>query len=114
MRPSSAVVSWQGRNISALQGYMIAYHALNRDNQIRWTRPLPAISRAYKLPDLESDTPYRVCVLELATDGDANEAASTLASRSAETVLKDTHISRCTQVSLQAFFGESVFLHYFT
>lgn len=114
MRPSSAVVSWQGRNISALQGYMIAYHALNRDNQIRWTRPLPAISRAYKLPDLESDTPYRVCVLELATDGDANEAASTLASRSAETVLKDTHISRCTQVSLQAFTGESVFLHYFT
>lgn len=78
---------------------MIAYHALNRDNHIRWTRPLPAISRAYKLPDLESDTPYRVCVLELATDGDPNEAASTLASRSAETVLKDTHISRCTQVS---------------
>lgn len=77
---------------------MIAYHALNHDNQIRWTRPLPAVSRAYKLPDLESDTPYRVCVLELATDGDPNEAASTLASRSAETVLKDTHISRCTQV----------------
>ncbi|XP_035710126.1 protein artichoke [Folsomia candida] len=98
VQPSSAIISWQGRNNSAMQGYMIGYHALNHDDQIRWTRPLPAVSKAYRIPDLESDTPYLVCVLGLAQDTTSNVTTSALTLLSAETVLRDSPVSKCTKV----------------
>ena len=98
VQPSSAVVSWQGRNASSMHGYMIAYHALNHNNQIKKTRQLPASSRAYRLPDLQSDTPYLVCVLGLASgDESADFTSSALSTRSADT-LRNSPYSKCAEV----------------
>lgn len=80
-----------------MQGYVVAYHALNHNDMVRTTRPLPATSRFYVVPDLQSDTPYLICVLEVES---ANVTTSALTSvRSVDGLLKDSPSSKCTQVN---------------
>lgn len=77
---------------------MIAYHALDHNNQVKKTRQLPPTSSRYRLPDLQSDTPYWICVLGLAPDDNLDVTSSALQTRSAD-ILKDTPFSKCMKVS---------------
>jgi hypothetical protein len=80
-----------------MQGYVVAYHALNHNDVVR-TRPLPATARLYLLPDLQSDTPYLICVLGLANEDNANLTTTALATHSAGALLRDSPLSKCAQV----------------
>lgn len=80
-----------------MHGYVVAYHALNHNDIVR-TRSLPTTSRVYRLPDLEQDTPYLVCVLGVSDMESANVTASALTTRSADGLMKDSPVSKCAQV----------------
>ncbi|XP_046592857.1 protein artichoke isoform X1 [Neodiprion lecontei] len=107
IQPFSVLVSWQSRNHSRLQGYQVAYHAMDNVDEVRG-KVLEPSARSVKLPKLFSNTRYRICVFGLGNWGDLEEQRNMIGQFNAShgdifemmmlPEMIDSRTSRCTEV----------------
>ena len=64
IRPYSFLVTWDSpdNNMTGLKGFIVAYHRLERNDQVKKYRLPPAI-RGFQIEQVKDDTLYLVCVV---------------------------------------------------
>lgn len=64
IQPSSFLVTWESpdTNMTGLRGFIVAYHRLDRNDQVKKYRLDPAI-RGFKVGEVADNTLYLVCVV---------------------------------------------------
>ncbi|XP_011301867.1 chaoptin [Fopius arisanus] len=106
VRDSSVIILWQSRNHSGLHGYQVAYHDVDKDQEIHG-KILEPTSRSIKLSNLSSNTQYLICIVGLGNwlpqadgktpPGQFNSSVDDLVDPSSLEML-DSPTSRCTKV----------------
>ncbi|XP_055844308.1 protein artichoke [Episyrphus balteatus] len=121
IQPYSVVVSWQSREQFGLNGYEIVYHAMDGADEVRAKR-LNGTANSAKLIKLASSTRYHICVIGTGNwltenivlaisrlhfnesmliyrdDPMMREDSNTILTEGLQEVLKNSHISTCTDV----------------
>ena len=64
INPNSVLVTWDSpdTNLTGLKGFIVAYHRLDKNDQVRKYRVTPSI-RGFQINDLSDNTLYLVCVV---------------------------------------------------
>ena len=64
INPNSFLVTWDSpdTNLTGLKGFIVAYHRLDKNDQVRKYRVTPSI-RGFQINDLSDNTLYLVCVV---------------------------------------------------